>query len=106
MDLVAPTPGSQAGRDAALNVKRPRWPNGRRGRLYEVRTSDEEDRLKGFEEGAEDYVVKPFLPRELVDRVKVHRRRRREPPDSRSEEAVRYPGFLRVGRPTISLQNL
>ena len=30
---------------------------------------DEEDRLVGFETGADDYVVKPFSPRELVLRV-------------------------------------
>lgn len=29
----------------------------------------EEDRLRGFEGGADDYVVKPFSPRELVARV-------------------------------------
>jgi two-component system response regulator ResD len=29
----------------------------------------EADRLRGFEEGADDYVVKPFSPRELVARV-------------------------------------
>jgi DNA-binding response OmpR family regulator len=28
----------------------------------------EEDRLRGFEQGADDYVVKPFSPRELVAR--------------------------------------
>lgn len=29
----------------------------------------EEDRLRGFESGADDYVIKPFSPRELVARV-------------------------------------
>ncbi len=29
----------------------------------------EEDRLRGFSEGADDYIVKPFSPRELVARV-------------------------------------
>jgi len=31
----------------------------------------EVDRLKGFDEGADDYVVKPFSPRELIRRIKV-----------------------------------
>ncbi len=31
----------------------------------------EVDRLKGFDEGADDYVVKPFSPRELIKRIKV-----------------------------------
>lgn len=36
---------------------------------------EELDRLKGFEYGADDYVVKPFSPRELVERVKVFLKR-------------------------------
>ncbi len=37
--------------------------------------SDEEDRVKGLGIGADDYVVKPFSPRELVARVKALLRR-------------------------------
>ncbi|MDF2474163.1 MAG: walR [Anaerocolumna sp.] len=33
------------------------------------------DRLKGFEIGADDYVVKPFSPRELMKRIKVFLKR-------------------------------
>ena len=39
--------------------------------------SDEEDRVKGLGMGADDYVVKPFSPRELVARVKALLRRAR-----------------------------
>ncbi len=35
----------------------------------------EEDRLRGFEVGADDYLVKPFSPRELVVRVQAILRR-------------------------------
>jgi DNA-binding response OmpR family regulator len=35
----------------------------------------EEDRIEGFESGADDYLVKPFSPRELVSRVKAILRR-------------------------------
>src|SRR5471032_2816232 len=36
---------------------------------------DEIDRLLGLESGADDYVCKPFSPREVVARVRVHLRR-------------------------------
>lgn len=36
---------------------------------------EETDRLKGFRSGADDYVVKPFSPRELAERVKVFLKR-------------------------------
>jgi two-component system alkaline phosphatase synthesis response regulator PhoP len=39
--------------------------------------ADETDRLIGLEIGADDYVAKPFSPRELVARVKVVLRRTR-----------------------------
>ena len=43
---------------------------------------EEVDRIVGFSLGADDYVVKPFSPRELVERVKAILRRARavEPP--------------------------
>jgi len=42
--------------------------------LLTART-EEIDRIAGFEVGADDYVVKPFSPRELVSRVKAVLRR-------------------------------
>jgi DNA-binding response OmpR family regulator len=42
--------------------------------------SGEEDRIKGLGIGADDYVVKPFSPRELVARVKALLRRTRKAP--------------------------
>jgi DNA-binding response OmpR family regulator len=36
---------------------------------------EEVDRLKGFDIGADDYVVKPFSPRELMKRIKVFLKR-------------------------------
>lgn len=43
--------------------------------------AEEEDRVAGLELGADDYVVKPFSPRELVARVRSVLRRA-QPPDS------------------------
>src|SRR5581483_2340519 len=46
--------------------------------------SDEVDRVLGLEIGGDDYMTKPFSPRELVARVKAHLRRgeREEEPES------------------------
>jgi len=44
--------------------------------------AEEVDRVVGLELGADDYVVKPFSPRELVARVKAILRRVQEPPPS------------------------
>ncbi|MCB0258313.1 MAG: response regulator transcription factor, partial [Calditrichaeota bacterium] len=37
--------------------------------------SEEIDKIIGFEVGADDFVTKPFSPRELLARVKVHLKR-------------------------------
>jgi two-component system phosphate regulon response regulator PhoB len=43
--------------------------------------AEEVDRIVGFELGADDYVTKPFSPRELVLRVKAILRRKEVPPE-------------------------
>ncbi len=45
---------------------------------------EEIDRVLGFSLGADDYVVKPFSPRELVERVKAILRRAQPLPESNS----------------------
>ena len=57
--------------------------------------ADEVDKVVGLSVGADDYVTKPFSPRELVARVKalLRRSRRGEPPD---EPPVRQLGDLAV----------
>jgi len=56
---------------------------------------EEVDRLIGLELGADDYVAKPFSPRELVARVRAVLRRTREPgPPS---------GIVRLGELAIDL---
>lgn len=42
--------------------------------------SGESDKIVGLDLGADDYVVKPFSPRELMARVRAHLRRRRGAP--------------------------
>ncbi len=48
--------------------------------LFLTARSDEIDRVVGLEIGADDYVTKPFSPRELVARIRVILRRLTPPP--------------------------
>ena len=50
--------------------------------------ADEADRIIGLEMGADDYVVKPFSPRELLARVKTVLRRVHMLPPSRDHEQI------------------
>lgn len=50
--------------------------------------SEEADRIVGLEIGADDYVVKPFSPRELVARIKVALRRAATPVRPASDAAA------------------
>ncbi|MEO8039142.1 MAG: response regulator [Betaproteobacteria bacterium] len=68
---------------------------------------DEVDRILGLELGADDYVTKPFVPRELLARIRaVLRRSRIEPPTSAAPEyspRFRFSGWelnLRTSRLT------
>lgn len=56
---------------------------------------EEVDRIVGLELGADDYVVKPFSPRELVARAKAVLRRGTASPDE--AELLAFPG-LRIDR--------
>ena len=49
--------------------------------------SDTQDVVRGLESGADDYVVKPFKPKELVARIRARVRRREE----------QQPGTLSIG---------
>jgi DNA-binding response OmpR family regulator len=51
--------------------------------LFLTARDDEVDRVLGLELGADDYITKPFSPRELVARVRAVLRRSAGPPDER-----------------------
>src|SRR5437868_14549656 len=60
--------------------------------------SEESDKLVGLEIGADDYVTKPFSPKELVARVRAVLRRTERPP-SRGE-------LIRVGDVELDLPRM
>ena len=54
---------------------------------------EEADRIVGIEMGADDYLVKPFNPRELLARIKSILRRTRALPPNLHPETTRYLRF-------------
>ncbi len=56
---------------------------------------DEDDRIQGFELGADDYLVKPFSPRELVSRVRAILRRVDSQPEAQA------PGEAHAGTKSV-----
>lgn len=54
---------------------------------------EETDRIIGLEMGADDYLVKPFSPRELLARIKTILRRARSLPKNLQPEPARYVRF-------------
>jgi two-component system OmpR family response regulator len=57
--------------------------------------SDEVDRIIGLEMGADDYLAKPFNPRELLARIKSILRRTRALPPARTDgRRVRFDGWI------------
>lgn len=89
LDLMLPDlPGTEVCRQLRAD------PNTREVAIIMVTARDEEiDRVVGFEVGADDYVTKPFSPRELMLRIRAVMRRSR-PATPESEKLVF--GRLRV----------
>jgi phosphate regulon transcriptional regulator PhoB len=61
---------------------------GRTPIIFLTARSDEVDRVLGLEIGGDDYITKPFSPRELIARVKAHLRRGEPDQDA---------GIVRIG---------
>ena len=62
--------------------------------LFLTARAEEVDRVLGLEIGGDDYMTKPFSPRELVARVKAHLRRE----DMDAEPAIQEIGPFRLDR--------
>ena len=58
---------------------------------------DESDRVAGLDAGADDYVVKPFLPRELSARIRAVLRRHRASQGQNSSGANESEGEIHCG---------
>ena len=56
--------------------------------------TEEMDRVLGLELGADDYVTKPFSPRELLARIRAVLRRTQGKPGSRRAQALRVYRFV------------
>ncbi len=59
--------------------------------IFLTARGEEVDRILGLEMGGDDYVVKPFSPRELVSRAKAVLRRRAQPAEG--PQVVKAPGL-------------
>src|SRR5438046_136461 len=64
---------------------------GRTPVLFLTARGDEVDRVLGLEIGGDDYMTKPFSPRELVARIKAHLRRTETEAEPKQTQAVIGP---------------
>ena len=74
------------------------------GIIMVTASGDVIDRVVGLEIGADDYVAKPFDPRELLARVKSVLRRIQAKPSAEADPAQPKPGRQRFGRCELDLE--
>ena len=65
--------------------------------------AEEDDRIRGLEVGADDYITKPFSPREVVARVRALLRRAARPARSEPDAVLRHgPVEVDLGRHVVT----
>lgn len=57
-------------------------------------SADDTDRIVGLELGADDYIAKPYNPRELLARIKAIHRRMTPQESSQAPRYLRFSGFV------------
>lgn len=87
LDLMLP------GEDGLSICRRLRGSNDRTPIIMLTAKGEDVDRIVGLEMGADDYLPKPFDPRELVAKIKVVLRRTRAVPGARRTEASSRVSF-------------
>jgi len=98
LDLMLPVlPGAEVARALKQDEKTRAIPI-----LMLTARGEEMDRVVGFELGADDYVVKPFSPRELVLRVQAILRR--EEKKEEDERIIHDPLVIDVGAHVVRLK--
>ncbi len=85
------------GEDGFVVARWLRQKSGRVGIIMVTAASETIDRVVGLESGADDYIAKPFEPRELLARIKSVLRRISETP------AARNAPQIRMGRRVLDL---
>jgi len=71
--------------------------------IFLTARTDEIDRIVGFEVGADDYLIKPFSPRELVARVKAILRRKVAPANYASPSIIQGSVILDPEKRTCTI---
>lgn len=101
LDLMLP---DMSGWDVCRHIREHAAELGRPAVIMLTALGDEADRVSGLEMGADDYVIKPFSPRELVARVRAVLRRQAPatPPATPSET----PDVARVGQIVLDPQRV
>ena len=87
-----------------MECRRGRWEHKRRERTptchscgflngLRERPGEEYDKLFGFELGIDDYVVKPFSPKELTARIRAVLKRAAAPEAEKNPDVLRFEGL-------------
>ena len=90
LDVMMP---GESGLDLTRALRTEDRAGGRVPVLLLTAMAEPEDRINGLEQGADDFLAKPFEPRELVLRIRNILQRRRAPDEPAAPPDIRFAGF-------------